>query len=214
MICRIWYMFYRTNYNLDSTPTWGEPIDQVDISQDSMRYFDQNGYDLTPLEEHYAFANGSFVRNMRWRRAIYKDWFNCDSTQGLHLNHASLFERKGYHGLAQEQIKNFAQQVPIVYKLIHMKPKWGIDISIDYVDEHKAFEVFHYEWDDFDYNRVLAKQAEIENVVVNTNWPHLAQLLWQRRDRWMHLDFDGQTRYKTDYLGLEPERFKLVTWTL
>lgn len=206
-------MFYRTNFHLDSAPTWGKTIDQISISQDSMRYFDQNGYDLTPLEEHYAIANGSLVRKMRWRKAIYHDWFHCDSVQGLHLNHASLFERKGYHGQALEQIKNFAQQVPIVYKLIHLKPKWGIDISIDYVDQHKAFEVFHYEWDDFNYDRVLAKQQELEKIIVNADWQQLAGIFWQRRDQWMHLDFDGQTRYKTDYFGLEPERFKLVAWT-
>lgn len=207
-------MLVRTQYNLDPTPTWGKPIDKIIISPDCMEYFDQNGYDLTPLEEHYALANGSPVRNMRWRRAVYKDWFSCDSAKGVHLNHACLFERKGYHGRALEQIKGFAQRIPTIYKLIHMKPKWGIDMSIDYVDEDKAFEVFHYEWDDFDYNRVLERQELIEDVVLNADWEHLAKLFWDKREQWMHLDFDGQTRFKTDYLGLEPERFKLVAWTL
>ncbi len=207
-------MFRRTTYTLDPSPTWGKPIGKILVADDCMEYFDQNGYDLTPLEERYALANGFPVRNMRWRRAVYKDWFTCDSTTGVHLNHACLFERKGYHGLALDEIKRYAERVPTVYKLIHMKPKWGIDMSIDYVDQDKAFEVFHYEWDDFDYNRVLDRQEQIEEVVLNADWDNLAKVFWNKRDQWMHLDFDGQTKFKTDYLGLEPERFKLVAWTI
>lgn len=207
-------MLKRTANLLDSTATWGKPIsEQYDLTG-CMEYFDQNGYDLTPLEEQYAIANGTDVRQMRWRRALYKDWFVCEATSGVHLNHACLFERKGYHGPALEQIHRFAQVDNTIYKLIHMKPKWGIDISIDYVSEHSAFEVFHYEWDDFDYDRVLEKQEEIESVLMSTDWVEIAKLFWDKREQWMHLDFDGQTKFKTDYLGLEPERFKLVAWTL
>lgn len=179
-----------------------------------MKYFDQNGYDLTPLEQEYARVNATPFESVRWRSAIKKDWFTCDSISGVHLNHADLYERKGYHGYALEQISGYAEGIPTIYKLMHMKPKWGIDISIDYVDQGKAFEVFHYEWDDFDYNRVAEKQTLLEEIILNTDWKHLADMLWKQRTEWMHLDFDGQTRYKTDYLGLEPERFKLVAWTL
>ena len=196
-------------------PTWGIALDTDYIpNRDCMKQFDQNGYDLTPLEQEYAFVNTSPVEKVRWRSAIKKNWFTSDSDRGVHLNHADLYERKGYHGQALEQISSYAEGIPTIYKLMHMKPKWGIDISIDYVDANKAFEVFHYEWDDFDYNRVAEKQSQIEELVLNTDWEHLAGVFWKQRTEWMHLDFDGQTQYKTDYLGLEPERFKLVAWTL
>ena len=205
----------KTQNSLNPMPTWGIALDSSYVpSRECMKYFDQNGYDLTPLEQEYAFANTSPAEKVRWRTAIKHDWFTCDSDRGVHLNHADLYERKGYHGYALEQLSGYAEGIPTIYKLMHLKPKWGIDISIDYVDAGKAFEVFHYEWDDFDYNRVAEKQAQIEELVLNTDWEHLANVFWDRRTEWMHLDFDGQTRYKTDYLGLEPERFKLVVWTL
>lgn len=204
----------KTSHSLDSLPTWTNPIGLSELSSDCMANFDQNGYDLTPLEELYAEANGASVRNVRWRKAIFKDWFNCDSASGVHLNHASLFERKGYSGDALTQIYDFAKTFSPVYKLVHMRPKWGIDISIDYADADKAFEVFHYEWDDFDYSRVVDKQHQIESVIASLDWQDLANKFWQMRDQWLHLDFYGQTKFKTDYLNLEPERFKLVTWTL
>ena len=159
----------KTNNSLDSMPTWGVPLDLEYVPhKDCMKYFDQNGYDLTPLEQEYARVNSTPVEHVRWRSAIKKDWFTCDSISGIHLNHADLYERKGYHGYALEQISCYAEGVPTIYKLMHMKPKWGIDISIDYVDAGKAFEVFHYEWDDFDYNRVADKQALLEDLIFPT----------------------------------------------
>lgn len=205
----------RTEHQLNPVSKWYVPLaGDYKPDHNCMDYFDQNGYDLSPLEELYAIANDSPIYNIRWRRAVCKDWFTSDSIDGVHINHAALFERKGYEGLALYQLKQYAKEVPIIHKLIHMKPKWGIDISIDYVDESKAFEVFHYEWDDFDFQTVVEKQEEIEQLVMNVDWEYLTNVFWNKRDEWMHLDFDGQTKYKTDYLGLSPERFKLVAWTL
>ena len=205
----------KTNLSLNNTPTWGIPLALEYVpNKECMKYFDQNGYDLTPLEQEYAKINLASTDSVRWRTAIKKDWFTSDAISGVHLNHADLFERKGYHGYALEQISGYAEGIPTVYKLMHMKPKWGFDISIDYVDQNKAFEVFHYEWDDFSFSRVTEKQQTLEELVLNIDWEHLAKIFWDKREQWMHLDFDGQTRFKTDYLGLEPERFKLVAWTL
>jgi len=208
-------MLVKTSAILNPNPTWGVPLDLEYVpNQNCMKYFDQNGYDLTPLEQEYAKVNATPFQDVRWRSAIKQDWFTCDSISGVHLNHADLYERKAYHGYALEQLSGYAEGMPTIYKLMHMKPKWGVDISIDYVDKGKAFEVFHYEWDDFAYARVAEKQAQIEELALNTDWEHLADVFWKRRSEWMHLDFDGQSRYKTDYLGIEPERFKLVAWTL
>jgi len=203
----------RTDQNLDSTSTWSIPLaDDYVPSRYCVNHFDQNGYDLTPLEQEYAAANQTSVKAVRWRCAIRKPWFVSDVANGVHLNHADLYERKGYHGAAHEQILNYAAAVPLIYKLIHLRPKWGIDVSLDYVDSQCAFEVFHYEWDDFDYHRVQHKQAEIEQLVLRTDWEDFAKSLWRMHDHWMHLDFVGQAQFKTDYLGIEPERFKLVAW--
>jgi len=205
---------------LDPNGFWTNPAEyEVEdiLTVHALDKFDQNGYNLTAAELIYAFANSTIIpQARRWEYVLRYDWFKTPpKTEGWHFNHQDLFERKGYAGAAREQLIELAEINPLLWKLIKMKPKWGIDVSIDYVDRKgNVFEVFHYEWDDFDYNLVTEKQAVLEEIILNTDWEHLAKVFWNNRDQWMHLDFDGQTRYKTDYLGLEPERFKLVAWTL
>ena len=93
-----------------------------------------------------------------------------------------------------------------------MKPKWGIDISIDYVSPDAVFEVFHYEWDAFDYNHVIEKKQEIEQFVIKQDWDDIAIKLWDKKDEWINLNFFDQTKWRTDYFGLSPEKFKNVIW--
>jgi hypothetical protein len=100
----------------------------------------------------------------------------------------------------------------MLYKLIKMKPKWGIDISIDYVSPDAVFEVFHYEWDSFEYEAVQEKKEEIENFIVHKDWDDIAQILWNRKNEWLNLDFFEQTQWRTDFFGLSPEKFKNVIW--
>jgi hypothetical protein len=100
----------------------------------------------------------------------------------------------------------------MLYKIIKMKPKWGIDISIDYVSENSVFEVFHYEWDSFEYELIHEKKFEIENFVLNNDWDDIAKRLWQLKDKWFYLDFFDQTAWRTNYFGLSPEKFKNVIW--
>ena len=203
----------RTGHSLNSAPTWQTIISAQHVPTPSdMLYFDQNGYDLTQLEQLYAEANCTDVSSIRWRTAIKKEWYTSDSISHAHINHASLFERKGYAGAALAQINEFGKTVPLIYKLAHLRPKWGIDISIDYIDHDNAFEVFHYEWDDFNYDAVSEKQLEIEDIISNTDWDDAANALLKRKDEWYHLDFTGQSNYKSNFFGLPPERFKLVAW--
>ena len=100
----------------------------------------------------------------------------------------------------------------MLYKLIKMKPKWGIDISIDYVSPDAVFEVFHYEWDSFDYDELLVKKLEIEELVLRLDWDAVAIDIWDLKDEWFKLDFFDQTKWRTNYFGISPEKFKNVIW--
>lgn len=93
-----------------------------------------------------------------------------------------------------------------------MKPKWGIDLSIDYVSKDAVFEVFHYEWDSFEYALVEEKKEEIEHFIGKYDWDDVAKTLWSKRDEWYYLDFFAQTQWRTDYFKLSPEKFKNVIW--
>ena len=179
----------------------------------SVELFDQNGYHLTRAEQVFLTANGYDPIERQHEDCLRYDWLLWDKTDGAHINHSDLFERKGFSGEALDQLKYYAKQNPMLYKLVKMKPKWGIDISIDYVSEDAVFEVFHYEWDSFEYDAVHEKKLEIQEFILSKDWDDVAKTLWKIRDKWYDLDFFEQTKWRTDYFNLTPEKFKNVIWT-
>jgi len=174
--------------------------------------FDQNGYHLTKAEQAFLTRNGYEPVIRRHEDCLRHDWIISDKRDKAHINHSDLFERKGFKDCALEQLNALAEYNPMLYKLVKMKPKWGIDISIDYVSEDAVFEVFHYEWDSFEYEAVMEKKLEIEQFVLNLDWDSVALDLWIKRDEWINLNFFEQTKWRTDFFGLSPEKFKNVIW--
>lgn len=199
---------------LHSQPYFLDPTEDVDILKDKhcVDLFDQNGYHLTKAEQAFLPYNGFRPIERRHEDCLRYDWLTWDKFDGAHINHSDLFERKGFASVAKEQLLAVAEQNPMLYKLAKMKPKWGIDISIDYVSKDAVFEVFHYEWDSFEYNAVIEKKAEIEEFVLAQDWDDVAETLWKIKDQWYELDFFAQTQWRTDYFGLSPEKFKNVIW--
>ena len=175
--------------------------------------FDQNGYHLTKAEQAFLVRNGYEPVERRHEDCMRYDWILWDKKDKAHINHSDIFERKGFSDQALEQLHAVAESSnPMLYKLIKMKPKWGIDISIDYVSPDAVFEVFHYEWDAFEYDAVMEKKEEIEQFVISKDWDDIAQVLWNRRNEWYYLNFFEQTQWRTDFFGLSPEKFKNVIW--
>tara|TARA_R100000152_G_C6774369_1_gene202099 strand:+ start:1512 stop:2138 length:627 start_codon:yes stop_codon:yes gene_type:complete len=191
-----------------------EPTLEVDVLRDPncVDLFDQNGYHLTKAEQAFLVANGYDPIERRHEDCLRQDWIVWDKREGAHINHSDIFERKGFNGTAKLQLQKFAVTNPMLYKLVKMKPKWGIDISIDYVSEDAVFEVFHYEWDSFDYNAVVEKKLEIEQFILSKDWDDIAKILWKKKDLWYNLNFFDQTQWRTDFFGLSPEKFKNVIW--
>ena len=208
---------------------WSKAIDEGDerfeklvSGNQCVNLFDQNGYDLCPLEQLYAEYNSERenLTNHRGHMSLMKKWIvqnkiqGKDKLEGYVLNHSMILERKGYTGEALEQLKRIAKMNPLMMKLINIKPKWGIDLSIDYVsfDEDECFELFHYEWDTFDYQEILVAKNNIENLILKTNFDRAAQDLIRRKSEWIHLDFFPQSDWRCNYFKIPPERFKMVVW--
>lgn len=204
-----------SNSKLREEAYFFDATEDIDVLKDplSVDLFDQNGYHLTKAEQAFLDRNGYQPIIRRHEDCLRHDWFIWNKRDGAHINHADLFERKGFRDCALDQLISIAEKHnPMLYKLVKMKPKWGIDISIDYVSEDAVFEVFHYEWDAFEYNAVMEKKHELEFFVLNQDWDDIAKKLWYKKDLWFDLDFFEQTKWKTDYFGLSPEKFKNVIW--
>ena len=204
-----------TDNKFDSNPYWSNMTEDYEALSNpvSLELFDQNGYHLTKAEQAFLVRNGYEPVERRHEDCMRYDWILWDKKDKAHINHSDIFERKGFSDQALEQLHAVAESSnPMLYKLIKMKPKWGIDISIDYVSPDAVFEVFHYEWDAFEYDAVMEKKQEIEQFVIHKDWDDIAQVLWNRRNEWYYLDFFEQTQWRTDFFGLSPEKFKNVIW--
>lgn len=206
-----------TDNQFEANGYWDKPIAKVVFlpTADDLALFDQNGYDLTELEKHYASSNCAGVDSHRCHRtALKKPWFTQHHTiEGAVLNHSLLFERKAYTGDALAQLQHWAKTLPLVYKVIAMRPKWGLDFSMDYVDrEGNAFELLHWEWDSFDYEEICAVKETVEPIIKNIDWDTAAKDLIKYKHQWHHLDFFAQSDWKCNYFGISKERFKMVIW--
>jgi hypothetical protein len=177
--------------------------------------FDQNGFDLCPLEKRFANANKStFFSHREHRHAVKSPWFEQKTRiEGAVLNHSYLFERKGYADQAREQILKWSEQMPLCHKLLQIRPKWGLDFSIDWVDRAgNAFEVLHWEYDGFDFAEVDAVRESMEQKLKTIDWQRAGQDILKHKDQWHHLEFFAQSDWKCNYFGIPRERFKMVAW--
>ena len=203
---------FHKNKNWDKSLEYDVPVpiqhpDWIDI-------FDQNGYRLTKLESYYAGANNHSFVNHRHEICLRQDWFVDEKPlTGAHLNHAYLFERKGYEGAALEQLKEYAKENNLVNKLVNYKGKWGVDFSMDYVDSQgNSMELLHFEYDSFDYSEIQDIKGKVESIVKGVDWEVATRYMLIRKYEWINLEFFEQSKYKTDFFGLPAERFKQNAW--
>ena len=211
------YNLVITDNKFDPNGYWDKPVEKIVYlpTHEDLALFDQNGYDLTELEKHYAYSNWTKPKKHREHRvALKQPWFVQEyAIEGAVLNHSLLFERKGYTGLALKELQLWAKDLPLIYKVIALKPKWGLDFSMDWVDrEGNAFEVLHWEWDSFDYVEIEAVRKIIEPVLAAIDWQDAGQRILARKDQWHHLGFFEQSRWKCKFFGVPEERFKMVAW--
>lgn len=195
---------------------WNNPVDKASSPLAiELALFDQNGYDLTRLEQRFAQANLTLFHAHRdHRHALKTAWFTQQNkVEGAVLNHSLLFERKGYRGEALKQLQQWAHTNPLVYKLIRMRPKWGLDFSMDYVDRSgNVFEVLHWEYDGFNYEEVEHRKQQLQIKFASIDWDDAAVNMLKLKDHWHCLDFFAQSDWKCDYFGIVKERFKMVIW--
>ena len=210
-------MLELTNNKFDPNGHWHLATDSMLFTPlvEDFKLFDQNGFDLCPLEQRFANCNNTrFFNHREHRRAIKNTWFDQPQCiEGAVLNHSYLFQRKGYTGKAKEQLLKWSEQMPLCHKLIQLKPKWGLDFSIDWVDRSgNVFEILHWEYDGFEFDHVDQVKTKIEKKIISIDWHDAGQSILQLKDQWYHLDFFAQSNWKCNYFGIPQERFKMVAW--
>lgn len=211
-------MIQVTQNHFWSNKTWKEALlsweESLVQSEEAVSLFDQNGYRLTLLEQQYSIKNKQEYVLHRDEKSLRKAWMIYSAAQtGPHLNHSFLFERKGYSGDALAQLKYFAHKNNLIYKLINYVGKWGVDFSMDYVDEAgNSFEVLHFEYDSYELDEVSKVKLKVEETVCNVDWDWAAKQMLKKKDEWINLEFFDQSEWKTSFFGLPRERFRMNAW--
>ena len=106
--------------------------------------------------------------------------------------------------VARQQIQDVCNgSRPILQKLLNIKPKYGIDFSLDYVTHDVVMEVIHIEQDFDNIEEAESAKERLEHIINNTDWYEGAMRLYQRKHEWENLSSDDHSDYKAQFFGWE-----------
>jgi hypothetical protein len=188
-----------------SRPYLTNPIQRHLVETLPFKDFDKDGYEVpTPLEYLHYEANGiELNREIQYHIAPVQEWYTDteSSEHGLVLDHCMLLTRYAFAGDARDQIQEVSKHRPILQKLLNIKPKWGIDFSLDFVTHDIVMEVIHIEQDFDNIDDALNAKERLERIINNTDWYDGAMRLYQRKDEWINLSSDDHSDYKAQFFG-------------
>ena len=181
------------------------PIQQLDAETLPLRDFDKDGYEVpAPLElEYYKSNNVIMNTEIQYHIAPVQEWFTDTekSEHGLVLDHCMILTRYALAGEAREQLEEVAKNRPIVNKLLSIKPKYGIDFSLDYVTHDVIMEVIHIEQDFTTLEEANEAKEKLEHIIDTTDWYQGVVDLQRKKHEWETLSSDDHSDYKAQFFG-------------
>lgn len=189
-----------TNY-----PFLTHPIELPLVKSLSLKDFDKDGYEVpAPLERaYYEKSNIILNHDIQYHVAPVIPWYidETDSEEGLVLDHCMILTRYAFDGEAKEQLIEISKTRPILQKLLNIKPKWGVDFSLDYVSKDIVMEVIHIEQDFDDLEEAELAKTKLEHIIETTDWEQGAKDLLKRKSEWQDLSSDDHSDYKAQFFG-------------
>lgn len=189
-----------------------QPVHVDIITEDNVQYFDKDGFELTALEKEYYKANSfdQYFTNCLNHTLWQEPWIQLDRSCNFILDHSIILHRCSFTDEALDQLKGKVKDIPRLAYLIQTPSKWGVDFSLDYVDEKcKLTEVIHIEIDTKHYHEFLQIKEEFENFVLTTDWEHVYMYLDQHRNEWERLVGFEQNDWKARHLGFKKAEITL-----
>ena len=181
------------------------PIQQLDAETLPLRDFDKDGYEVpAPLELAYYKSNNVIMNTeIQYHIAPVQEWFTDTekSEHGLVLDHCMILTRYALAGEAREQLEEVAKNRPIVNKLLSIKPKYGIDFSLDYVTHDVIMEVIHIEQDFTTLEEANEAKEKLEHIIDTTDWYQGVVDLQSKKHEWENLSSDDHSDYKAQFFG-------------
>lgn len=176
-------------------------------------FFDREGYQLNALEKEYHMENriSLHTEDRMARRvsdnalnAVLQHWYvQTKEHPNIFIDHAHILHRFGFAGNALHQLTNISAEYPKLQKMINIKPKYGLDFAIDWIDNEQVVEMFHIELDCRDYDTFVDIVEKLQVFIETTDWQSKGEELIACKSEWIDLDEYDQAVYKAKLYGLD-----------
>lgn len=171
------------------------------IKPEYIQYFDNDGFELSYLEQEYYRENGVKLNNILNHSCDQREWIK-GGVGNLNVDHSMILQRWSFVGEAKKQLEAKRNEFPQLNKYLNMVPKWGLDFALEYYKDDTFVEVFHIETDYRDYNEAVEAKEWFEVKLLQTDWEQFVKSLILNRDKWEHLPAMQQNDWKATYWGL------------
>jgi hypothetical protein len=176
-------------------------------------FFDREGYQLNGIEKIFHEENKvNFHSENRMARRVSDDalnvvlqhWFEqVEQHPNIFMDHSHILHRFGFDGAALEQIGRHARKQPTLWKMFHIKPKYGLDFCFDWIEDGHVTEVVHIEMDIRDYDQMQQAIEQLTVFIESKDWVDLASYIISKRGEYLELDDYAQAIWKAKITGLD-----------
>jgi hypothetical protein len=176
-------------------------------------FFDREGYQLNTIEKLYHAENeiNLYTQDRMARRVssdalsvVLQHWYvQKKEHPHIFIDHAHILHRFAFTGEALDQLTQMAKYYPKLQKMVKIKPKYGLDFAIDWIDNEQIVEIFHIELDCRNYDIFIDIVNKLQMFIETTNWESKGIELISRKSEWIGLDEYQQSAYKAKLYGLD-----------
>jgi hypothetical protein len=198
-------MFKLSKAQFNPDPTLKHAINDDSVLSTNMKYFDKEGFELNKLEQAYYRVNGIHTGRSLYHICAEQEWIlgPLEPRVGPYFDHCMILTRYDYGFDARIQLEKLARKRPCLNKLLKIKSKYGIDISMEYQwPDGDISEIFHIEIDRHNLNEILEWKAKLEDIVLNTDWSDVMNKIMLRKSDWEGMNSDDQSDWRCRFLGL------------
>lgn len=174
------------------------------IRSRNLQCYDKDGYELTKLEKLYYEAQGYKLNRFLNKHFLGSSWLALSDHfphPNLYIEHSMLLNRCNFVDKAREQIDKYRHKYRLLNYLMHCKPKWGVDIALDWITDEKIYEIIHLEYDSYNINEAIEKKACVEEFFISHDLEDVARRIISKYDEWSPLTGYHQNYWKAKYLG-------------
>ena len=199
-------MFYIVDSKFDFDLSITKAIEENKINEYNVKYFDNDGFELTKLEQEYYKVNNVHLDDCLNHLGCQKQWIQCENNK-FKVDHSLLLQRYNFTEEAKQQLEDHKNRFPQLNKYLRLRPKWGLDFSLEYYDHKYALEVLHIELDYNNYFVALEVKEKLEKRILNTDWVDFTKSLKYKISQWECLPGMEQNDWKARHWGLEKAEF-------